>query len=272
MSAATADSMPVLSPASWPRIGIIGAGRLGSALALAMLERGLPRDSLVLGTRGGAESRARLESAGLAGRIAPREEVEGAEVLVVAVRPQSIAGLGPVELKDGASAAFCVAGLRLAAARRIAGHGAARMMTSGPDTILVGRGVAAVCPGDSPATTLLERAGLDVARVPDDASIDAFTAAVCMPAVLAMDGEAAIEGLESLASELPDLARVFRWAPSILPAFSSSAERDAYVDRMVTPGGVTERVVGAFRSGRGVRDAFYAGLARAAELGEAALG
>jgi pyrroline-5-carboxylate reductase len=270
MSAATAEGIPASGPASEGSIGILGAGRLGSALALALLARGYPRDRLRLAARGSVESMARLASAGLDDLVAPREEVAGSDLVIVAVRPQSVAELGALGLGEGAAAAFCVAGLRLSEARRIAGPRAARMMTSGPDTILEGRGVAAVCPGDSPFSALLERVGLSVARSDDESLVDAFTAAVCMPAALALMGAAAEGGLESLAGELPELAGVFRWAPSVLPSFASEEERAAYVDRMVTPGGVTERVVAAVRSGRSVRDAFYAGLRRAEALGAAA--
>jgi pyrroline-5-carboxylate reductase len=219
MSAATAERSA--DPALGAGVGILGAGRLGSALALALLARGLPRDRLLLATRGSEESRARLEAAGLSELLVPGAELARAEVLIVALRPQSVAALGPLGLGEGATAAFCVA-------------------------------------------------GLSTARLDEESMIDAFTAAVCMPAAIVLAEESAQEGLEALAAEMPELARVFRWAPTVLPAFASEEARAAYVDRMVTPGGVTERVVAAIRAGRGLRDAFYAGLRRAEELGVSA--
>jgi pyrroline-5-carboxylate reductase len=109
--------------------------------------------------------------------------------------------------------------------------------------------------------------GLAVARVADESLVDAFTAAVCLPAALAIVGAAARGELEALAEDVPALASVFQWAPTVLPDFVSEDERRAYVDRMVTPGGVTERVVASIRSGDSIRGAFRAGIRRAEELG-----
>jgi pyrroline-5-carboxylate reductase len=139
MSAAIADSWgKVGDPAGGRSVGIVGAGRLGSALALALIGRGLPRASLLLSTQAGEASKARLADLGLADRLAVNAEVA-----------------------------------------------------------------------------------------------------------------------------LTELARVFRWVPAATPVFSSEAERRAYIDRMVTPGGVTERIVSSLDAGRRARAAFHDGVVRA---------
>jgi pyrroline-5-carboxylate reductase len=251
-------------------VGIIGAGRLGSALALALLDRGLPRDRLMLSIGGGAASRGRLEEAGLAELAVPAEEAAAScDIVLLSLRPQAAARLGTMRTRPGCAVLSCMAAVPLEAVRRLAGAEAARGMTSGPDTILEGRGAAAICPAGSGAAEVLEILGLRLLRLDDEELVDAFTAAVCMPAALALRGDAAADDIERLAAELPPIASIFRWAGEILPEFASGSEREAYVARMITPGGITERIVGALGSGASIRDAFYAGLARAGEIAAA---
>lgn len=252
-------------------VGIIGAGRLGSALAFALIDRGLPRERLFLSTRGGAESAERLAGFGLSDRLVQGEEAVSADLVVLAVRPQDALALGRLPCRPAAAAIACVAGLSLEAARSIVGPGATRAMTSGPDTILEGNGVAAVCPGEGRGAFLLEMLDLGVVRLDDEAEMDCFTAAVCMPAAFALIGaETLLLPLDQLATELPRLANVFHWVPSVSPGTSASdEERAAYLKRMITPGGVTERLVEALRAGMGVRDAYYEAVSRARALGAA---
>jgi Pyrroline-5-carboxylate reductase len=226
----------------------------------------LPREALLLSTRGGAESTARLHEAGLTDRLAPAEQTAASGRTIVAVRPDSIGALAGLPFGKGESVLFCVAALPLAEARRIAGEGAARAMTSGPDTILEGAGLAAICPAHAPCGDILDFLGLRVTGLDDESLMDAFTAAVCMPAAVALLGDESLADLEMLASDLPELAQAFAWAPDVLPSFRSDEERLEYVNRMVTPGGVTERIVSSIRSGLGAHDAFYEGVARSREI------
>jgi pyrroline-5-carboxylate reductase len=247
--------------------GIVGAGRLGSALALALLNRGLPRERLRLSIGGGPVSRGRLEEAGLADLAVPASEAAAScDIVVIALRPQDAALIGPIRTREDCAVLSCMAAVPLEAVRRLAGSGTARGMTSGPDTIVEGRGAAAICPADSGAAELLEFLGLRLLRLDDESLVDAFTAAVCMPAALARVGAAAAADMERLAMELPPIAPIFRWAVEVLPEFASKAEREAYVARMITPGGITERIVASLSSGSPVRDAYFAGIARAGEI------
>ena len=137
------------------RVGIIGAGRLGSALAMLSLARGLPRERLLLSTGGGLASLARLRETGLADRVATNEDiVERRDTIVIALRPQALPTLKPLPYVDGRILVSCMAGIPLRCIAAIAGVGVTRAMTSGPDTLLEGQGIAAAyrCPFDSPRT------------------------------------------------------------------------------------------------------------------------
>jgi pyrroline-5-carboxylate reductase len=139
-------------------------------------------------------------------------------------------------------------------------------MTSGPDTVLSRTGIAALYPADSRAAAIFEFLGLPVLRFAEETLMDAFTAAVCLPAVLVTGDEGSGEELAALARKYPELTTVFQWAPGVLPLFADEAERDAYIRRMVTPGGITDSIIHAVNDGRRMRDAFEYGIVRAREI------
>ena len=119
------------------------------------LARGLPRERLLLSTGGGLASLARLRETGLADRVATNEDiVEHCDTIVIALRPQALPTLKPLPYVDGRILVSCMAGIPLRCIAAIAGVGVTRAMTSGPDTLLEGKGIAAACrcPFDSPRT------------------------------------------------------------------------------------------------------------------------
>lgn len=249
------------------RIGIVGAGRLGSVLAAILVARGLPRDCLFLSTGGGGASLERLRKSELLDRVTTNEILaESCEIILVALRPQSLASFRLPHRRDGSLVLSCMAGVPLRRAETMSGGEAVRAMTSGPDTIAEGRGVAVLYPVEARATRLFAFLGIDAIALREESLIDAFTAAVCLPAALALEGDSARADLAELAAEYPELSAVFQWAPGVLPPFPSAAARLSYLERMITPGGLTERIVEATRRGEGIRAAFREGLVRAREI------
>ena len=59
---------------------------------------------------------------------------------------------------------------------------------------------------------------------------------------------------------------MYPWAKSVLPNFSSDREREAYIAKMSTKGGITEAVVSSIRSGATLLGAMEAGIDRGREI------
>jgi pyrroline-5-carboxylate reductase len=162
---------------------LVGAGKMGGALLVGWLERGLdPRAVVVVDPSPPPDSAAILTKAGIASAATPPAVT--ARVIVVAVKPQIIAGvlpdlrrmIGPATVALSIAAGATLANLE-------AGLGPAAIVRSIPNTpAQVGRGATAAianlrvdAAGKALVTALLEAVGV-VAWVEDEALIDTATA------------------------------------------------------------------------------------------------
>lgn len=260
-------SSPLIEDCEISAVGIMGAGHLGSSLALAFLGRGLPREKLLLSTGGSLVSLARLQKAGLADRTTTNDDIaERCDIILIAARPQSALALRPIPFREGRLVVSLMAGVRMQTIAAIAGKEAARAMTSGSDSILSRMGIAAIHPADSRGAAVFEFLGLSILKLFNESLMDAFTAAVCLPAALAMQDISSEEELVALELKYPELTAVYRWVPGVLPHFADTIEREAYVQRMITPGGITDSIIQAINDGWRMREAFEYGMARAREI------
>ena len=142
-------------------------------------------------------------------------------------------------------------------------------MPSGPDTIRAGKGLCAVHPPDPDVIELLRAMGLMVVPLGSEEEMEAFTAAVCLPAVVVAAQSLGVD-LESQWSEVerdyPMLTATAHWARSVAPTLPSDDERGAYIERMATKGGITEIIVESFRAGQSMSQSLARGIARCKEI------
>ncbi|MGB8020210.1 MAG: pyrroline-5-carboxylate reductase [Candidatus Nanopelagicales bacterium] len=167
----------------FPRVALLGVGRMGGAVLAGLLASGWDPSRLVAADPHEPTARAVRDQHGV--DVLPAiEAVTGADVVVVAVKPSQVAAaLDEVSarLAPGATVVSLAAGLPIAelAAHLPAGTPIVRVMPNIP--ALVGLGMAAVSPGpDCPPESVelaerLLRAVGEVRRVPESAQ-DAVTA------------------------------------------------------------------------------------------------
>src|SRR5665811_288565 len=127
------------------RVAVLGGGVMGEALVVAVLRSGLAADAVIVAEKAGARAQALAATHGVRTTAAAAEAVAGADVVVVAVKPQDVAGvlaeIGPA-LADGALVVTVAAGLPLAfyEARLPAGTPVVRVMPNTPAVIGAGAG------------------------------------------------------------------------------------------------------------------------------------
>lgn len=132
------------------RIVFVGAGNMAEALVKGVLRAGLALPSHVTVTDV-QEDRRRcfIESFGVQARASNREAASGADILVLAVKPQQMKDVMAEirgALPDGALVISIAAGLTTATLEE--GLGGVRVVRVMPNTpALVGAGVSALCPG-----------------------------------------------------------------------------------------------------------------------------
>jgi pyrroline-5-carboxylate reductase len=259
------------------RIGVFGAGRVGRALALLLLEAGLPAERLALCHRGSPETRMKLAAIGLADRLSdPDVLLRESRLVLFTVRPQDFASIEEHPARGDAFLVSFLAGVPLA--RLPSGTGAgrrARILPSAPDTLLRRRGIAALFPaGNDVTTALLEALGTRVFPLEREEQIDAFgVLASCLPIALAhweRSGRVADEReLVELAAryDLPDYASILAWAHDIRESLRVDAARSHHLAEAATPGGVTEELLRSIDAGRSLPHALMRAIDRSRELG-----
>jgi pyrroline-5-carboxylate reductase len=256
--------------------GIIGAGHLGRAIALRLLECGVPQDRVRLSHGGRPETLSRIEEAGLGSSVATNREIaDGCGVVLLAVRPQAVGELARIPFASETALVSCLAGVSTGKLRFLLGRDVERMMPSGPDTILSGRGVAALYPGGGQAEALAGLLGLEAYPLSCEEDMNLFTAAVCVPAAIIEAGFLGLDpgaAIEALSAHYPGFTGVFRWAQAVVPEFPSAGEGRAFCDRMMTAGGITEAFVLGLRRSLSFEEAFREAVERSRAIAAAVRG
>jgi len=208
-------------------LGMVGAGHLAKAIALGLLEAGLPKHNLAICHRGSKETDRELSAAGLVERVVDKDIVtRGSRILLYLVRPQDVMAIQGADFRDDGIFISFLAGVPLKNLPvSIADTQRFRVMPSAPDTLRQRNGIAALYPADNPLVReILESLGLRVVALKQESDIHAFTAlGPCLPIALTY-----WEGLgnKSDEAELLDAARKFglpsydsilRWAHSVRP-------------------------------------------------------
>lgn len=252
-------------------IGIIGAGHLGRTLAAVLRDNGSPADRILVSYGGNPATLDALRQAGLEKNICDNQEIcKRASVIFVTVRPQSVAALDNIPFRKESLVVSCMAAIPRSLLRERWGFDVVRMMPSGPDTLREKNGIAGIYPENPILRGLLEGAGIRVFDLPDEEMMQVFTAGVCLTAAILAAREMDLDAeIPALSRKYPLIAEMCPWAKSVLPAFLSDSEREAYIMKMSTKGGITEAVVNSIRSGASLADAMEAGVARVGEISAA---
>jgi len=166
------------------RVAVLGGGVMGEALVGAVLRAGVGASDVVVAEKAAARAREVADAHGVSTTPSVADAVAGADVVLVAVKPQDVAAAladaGPA-LAPGALVVTVAAGLPIAfyEARLPAGTPVVRVMPNTP--AVVGKGASALAPGAAAgpdhvtlARTLLAPTGL-VLEVPERL-LDAVTA------------------------------------------------------------------------------------------------
>jgi len=253
-------------------IGIIGGGHLGRALALALLDQGLPRDHLMVSHAGSPATQEELIRAGLRGNIADNAALCGkADILFLAVRPQSVHSLRGLPVREKTLVVSCMAGVPAEVLGRVLGVPVVRMMSSGPETLSGHNGIVAVYPPTPLLAGILKGIGQEVHAMPDETLMNVFTAGGCLPAILLYsrihhrDPDAEIR---PVIHEFPLMGALYAWGVKAVPRDLSDMEAEAYIARMSTKGGVTEAIITGMAKGEPLDAAFRAGIARCVAIGD----
>ena len=270
---------PTTDDASETRWAFIGAGKMAAALIRGMVRAGLADPSRIAASDPEPKALEALADLGIDARGSNAEAADGADVVVLAVKPQAMAdaldGLG--KAADGALVVSIAAGVTLHDLADRLGE-APRLVRVMPNTpALVGEGAAAYClgPGVTEADEALVRRLLEsvgLARKIPEALMDAATG-LCGsgPAFVFAAIEALADG--GVRAGLPREIAAALAAQTVLGSARMVLETALHPgilkDQVASPGGTTIAGLHALERG-GLRaaliDAVHAAALRSAEL------
>ena len=250
-------------------IGIIGFGHLGHSLAVALVNNGFPKERLLISDKDVDTAYDKAMKNGLAECLSDVKDLAfRADAVIVAVRPQDVLSLSGLPFKPDALVISSMAGLPIDLLRRIFEADARRMMCSGPDTILEGRGIATLFPYDERVSNILGLMGMSVFEAAFEAELDSFTAGICIPAIL-LNIDIAREDVSRAMDEMEKKFRVYaalrEWIMDVTPQ-DAATPKDAYLENVSTKGGICEAMTRSLRSGSSLSAAILRGIERGDEI------
>lgn len=251
------------------KVGIVGCGHLGQAIAQSLIAHGLNKESLLISYRGNPLTYQKLEANGLASCLTDNETLfKEAGIILIITRPQDVSELGGVAVSDKSIIVSCMAGVPIDVLNGIFKTEVYRMMFSGPDTISIEKGVAAAHPQNDLLEMLTHMLKLRYIRIGAEKDLDVFTAGVCLPAAILKlnNQDACSSAIEKIGSYFPLLAELYAWAASSLPDLKTGAEKDMYIERMCTKGGITEAIINSIQEGESLDAALIRGIDRSKEI------
>jgi pyrroline-5-carboxylate reductase len=255
------------------RVGIIGYGHLGMALAEALLRHGFPKDRMMISYGGNQSTLEHIKNNGLLDNIASNVEISArCDTVFIALRPQAFGALRELKFSGQSMVISCMAGIPLSSLKKALGVDVYRIMPGGPEAIKEGKnGIVAMFPYNDGLKDLLASMGLTVYTMTNEASMHYFTVGVCLPAAIIVAKERGIEmddAIREVTKDYKDFSLINSWAMKIIPDISSEAESEEYVRKIATKGGVTEAIVDSLNSGSTFLDAIRSGIIRSKEISD----
>ncbi len=251
------------------KIGIVGCGHLGQAIASLLLERGLQKQNLLISYGGSPHTYQALVSKGLAECVASNEVIlQLSDMIFLTIKPKDISVLSLSSMSNRALFISCISGIPINYLQSIFGQNVCRIMLSGPDTLLNGVGLAALYPQNERLKCLLEAMGLTILAIETENDLNTFTAGVCLPAALVMLGVKTEqkEAIDRISGDYPLMRHFYEWAVKVAPDFDDDEAKRAYIGKMMTKGGETEAIINSLENGAELDAALRAGLDRIAKI------
>lgn len=253
------------------KIGIVGCGHLGQAIAASLVNHGFFTKNLYLSHNGNPYTAAKIERLGLTSCISENGKISNdTDIVFLTVKPQDIIDLQEMVFAKNILVVSCIAGLSTEILKRIFNTPVSRIMLSGPDTIISERGIAAMYPYNKLAGFILEKMRLHLFEASNEQDIDIFTTGVCLPAALLLaENEITIKAaIQEISEDYAAFSDIYKWAQGVLPFFNTANEEEEYIAKMITPGGVTEIIVNSLKSGDRFITALRKGMTRLQGLSE----
>ncbi|RAP51746.1 MAG: hypothetical protein BZ138_04455 [Methanosphaera sp. rholeuAM270] len=249
------------------KIGVIGAGNIGRAIILKLLEKNYPYDNICLTYNGSIFTFNSIYDNNLVDMISSNSEiVKISSILVLAVPPQSFKLIGDFNLDDDTLVISFMAGIKTEDIMEQTGSAnVVRIIPTGPDTIMNSEAVAGVYGDNEIAESLFELLDIDYVKVDDEENMDYVAIAGCLPVVyckVSPDSNECREAINMISEDFPDFKVLAKKCEKLVP----ENNHEEFINKFTTPGGVTQAILNGFLAGKSVYDSLLLGIERNRQL------
>ena len=243
------------------KIGILGAGNIGQSLIIKLLEKGYPKENIKLTYRGSIFTFEKIYDNNLVDMISDNSRlVEESDVIIISVPPQAFKQIGEFGITDDKLIISFMAGVTIDEIKKQTGSdNVVRIMPTGPDTILDSTAIAGVYPDRGDVFELLNLLDIDYSILESEEDMKYMTLIGCMPAVYAKydyDLPENRDAIDKLSEEFSLFAKLSKKASLLVP----TENKDEFIERVSTPGGVTQKILTSISEGNSIYDSYKIAL------------
>lgn len=243
------------------KIGIIGAGNIGQSIILKLLEKGYPEENIKLTYRGSIFTFEKIYDNNLVDMISDNSRiVEESDIIVLCVPPQSFEQIGEFGIGNDKTVISFMAGINIDdIVKQTGSENVVRVMPTGPDTILSSSAVAGLYPENDVACDLLDLLDIDYYVLDNEDDMKYMTLIGCLPAVYCnydYESDENKEAIDKLSQEFPLFDKLSYNASLLVP----EENKDEFIKKVSTPGGVTQKILLSLQSGKSMYDSFIIAL------------
>ncbi len=249
------------------KIGVIGAGHIGRALILKLLEKGFPYENIQLTYNGSIFTFSDIADNNLIDMISSNAEiVKSSSILILSVPPQSFKPIGDFNLDKDTLVISFMAGISSDEVKKQTGSdNVVRIIPTGPDTIMNSHAIAGVYGESKVAEELFDLLDIDYYVLDDEEKMNYMAIAGCLPAVYCRidpESDENREAVDKISEDFPEFKEIAEKCEKLVP----DEGREEFIKSFSTPGGITEAIFIRLNNGRSMYHALMRGLERNEEL------
>ena len=231
------------------------------------MEKGYPYDNIQLTYNGSIFTFSDISDNNLIDMISSNAEiVKTSSILILSVPPQSFKPIGFFDLPKDLLVISFMAGITTETIKKQTGSdNVVRIIPTGPDTITNSQAVAGVYGDNEVAKELFDLLDFDYVMVDDEDKMDYIAIAGCLPAIYCKvdpESDENIEAVNKISEEFPEFRDIAKKCEKLVP----EENRDEFVSRVTTPGGVTQAILNGLIGGKSLYDSLLMGIERNKEL------
>ncbi|MDP4144853.1 MAG: NAD(P)-binding domain-containing protein [Bacillota bacterium] len=253
------------------KIGIIGCGHLGQAIAESLINHEFRKENILISYKNNPSTYKKISQLGLTSCISENKKIfNEADVIFIAIKPQDIMSLKEMTFSKNLLIVSCAAGLTIEILKSIFKTNIFRIMLSGPDTIASEKGVAALYPYNKLICSILNKMNLRTFEISREIDMNIFTTGVCLPAALLYEKDKVgiKEAVDEIGLDCSIFLDLYDWAKKVVPSFNTETKKTQYISKMITKGGITEAIIDSLKSGEKFITALRKGMARGNDISQ----